>query len=337
MGARPLVPLGALAFVLLVVPPARAETPSEHQALELFDEGQALMAQRRYAEACDKFAESDRAASSGAAVANLADCLEKRGLLATAWRRFKEARGRALAANKREVVKFLDARIAALDPRVARLTLTLAPGDVDAHVSVDGIEVPPGEREGLPLEPGSHVVEITAPPKTPYKNTVVIAGGASRTSLVLAPLVAPAPVAPQPASEPAPGAAPPAKPEAPAPSAWGTQRTLALVAGGAGVVAAGVGAYFVLAGKSQNDQALAAGCAGGSCPTQGGVDASGRAAADGNVATVAFAASVVMAAGAVVLWLTAPSSAPRDAVTGRARVVPVGGPGVAGIAFQSPF
>src|ERR1700722_15525033 len=79
------------AFPALFPGAARAQADSDKRAASLFEEGRKLMADRRYSEACPKFAESERLAPSGGAVLNLADCLEKLGHLAGAWRRFNEA------------------------------------------------------------------------------------------------------------------------------------------------------------------------------------------------------------------------------------------------------
>ena len=58
-----------------------------------------LMMEKRYAEACEAFAASDRVGPSIAAKMKLADCEEKRGRLATAWATFNLPRCSTFIAN----------------------------------------------------------------------------------------------------------------------------------------------------------------------------------------------------------------------------------------------
>jgi hypothetical protein len=85
----------------------------------------------------------------------------------------------------------------------------------------------------------------------------------------------------------------------------GTQRVLALVAGGIGVVGVGVGTVFGLQAKSHHDEAKKY-CKGAVCTDPRGVSAGDDARTSGNVSTIAMIIGAVGVAGGVTLWLTAP-------------------------------
>src|ERR1035438_7696858 len=83
-------------------PEARAQTASNTNvaAEALFEEARSLLAAGKYAEACPKFADSERLGPSVATLLNLANCWEKSGRTATAWATYREA---ASAAHRREL------------------------------------------------------------------------------------------------------------------------------------------------------------------------------------------------------------------------------------------
>jgi hypothetical protein len=301
--------LAVVAATALGVSPglAHAQAGADKQAQALFDEGQKLMAERRYAEACDRFAQSDRVQPSGSAVANLADCLEKQGLTASAWRRFKDAQARAARENKADIAKYLADRIAQLEPKLSRVTV--APSEKDAGivaVTLDGAELPRSDWRDAPVDPGPHVVQVAAAGKSAFTKSIDVGRNGARVTIDVPPLEdAPAATPTQPAPAPVPPTPP--SPEREPPSSWSTQKTLALVAAGVGVAGVAAGSVLGLQAKSKNDDALSSGCSGSTCPTQAGVDASSNAANAGTLSTIFFAAGGAALAGGVVLWLTAPS------------------------------
>jgi hypothetical protein len=86
----------------------------------------------------------------------------------------------------------------------------------------------------------------------------------------------------------------------------GTQKILALVAGGIGVVGLGVGTAFGVMAMSKKNDAQSA-CP-GQCSTADGVSKWSDAGSAGNISTIAFIVGGVGVAGAAVLWFTAPST-----------------------------
>jgi hypothetical protein len=87
----------------------------------------------------------------------------------------------------------------------------------------------------------------------------------------------------------------------------GTQKVLALVAGGIGVVGLGIGGAFGGVALAQKSSAKSA-CPGATCANQADADKWSTAASSGNISTIALIVGGVCVAGAAVLWFTAPSA-----------------------------
>jgi hypothetical protein len=167
-----------LAAALMSAPLAHAQGTSEAAATALFDEGRRLMGEHKFAEACPKLAESERLAPSGGTLLNLADCYEHTGQTASAWVAWKDVASRANAAGKADVEKRALTRAAALEPALSKLTIAVDTGsDVSGlEVKRDGVAV--GHTEfGLPIpvDPGAHVIEATAPKKKAFSVKVDVA------------------------------------------------------------------------------------------------------------------------------------------------------------------
>jgi hypothetical protein len=99
-----------------------------------------------------------------------------------------------------------------------------------------------------------------------------------------------------------PAASPPAAPDRPG---LGTQKIVALAAGGAGIVGLGIGAAFGAVALSEKSDAQSI-CPGAACPTPSGVTKWSNATTSANISTVALVVGAVGVGAGVVLWLTAP-------------------------------
>lgn len=345
MGSRALVASFVAGSLLSLAPAsASAQEQTEAAATALFDQARTLMKQGKWADACPKLAESERLAPSGGTLLNLADCYEHTGQTASAWAAWKDAAARADAAGKSDVEKRALARAAALEPNLAKLAISLDPAsDVPGlEVKRDGVKV--GHAEfgvPIPVDPGTHVIDATAPNKQPFEGKVDVAPKQANATLTVtladAPQGAPAP-APAAATTPAQSAAPAAAtappPEQPA-SSWNGQKTAAIVVGGIGIVGIGVGSAFGLIAKSKNDQALE-NCRTPTLCDQTGLDLTHDAKSAATVSTIAFVAGGVALAGGIVLWLTAPSSSPSSSATGL-RFVPLVGSSLGGGALSGTW
>jgi hypothetical protein len=187
----------------------------------------------------------------------------------------------------------------------------------------------------LPADPGEHAIEASAPGHVRWSTKAAIAGEAARITvsvprLEVEPVAAPAAPASAPAA-PAPSTASASPSDgAPAekPSSWSRQRTLALVAGGVGVVGLGVGAVFGLSASSKKSDYEQHQDSNGRCLDAACATLSQDALSAATGSTAGFIAGGALVAVGAVLWLTAPSGGAEAKTVG---VVPsVGGATILG-------
>lgn len=243
--------LAALAIALAAAAPAASQTSA---AAELaFRQGRKLMNERRYQEACPKFAESQRLDPAPGTQLNLADCYEKLGRTASAWETFRAAETAATASGQLDFASEARKRAEALEPRLCKLAITAAAAGAGLAVVLDGKPATALVGSAAPVDPGEHTVEATAPGKKTWHQAVRVDQAGVTVTVEIPPLAdaalrtrAPAPPPPPP---PAVGTR-----HRMTPLAWG----LAIGAGAA--LAAGVG-LDVLAYRDLRD-----------CRDQGGCD-----------------------------------------------------------------
>jgi len=283
---------------------AAAQSNDAAAAEVLFTEGRKALDEKRYDEACRKFAESEHLEPAVGTLMNLATCEEKLGKLASAWQHWKEA----IAAMRKDDdrVSFARGRVEELEKKLPRLTVVLEPGG-DARVFRDEVELGSASRGvGLPVDPGSHSITVRAAGRLPSTVTVSIAEGEQKRVEVR------------------PGAVDPAA------GAAGTRsRTLGWVVGGAGVVGIGVGAAtsIILAGKKSTVQAE---CPNNAC-TPAGLDAANSGK---SLLVVNAVAWVVGAVGLGVGGYLLLAPGPRPVTTGLAVSA---SPGGAGLSYRGSF
>lgn len=142
---------------------------SAQTAEELFSKAEAAENERDFETACPAFARSFQLSDAKGALYRLAKCDDARGgRLATQLGRWKSVRERF--TDDAKVVAEADARIRALESKVARLTIQ--PATPDLTLELDGKSARGGEA--IPVDAGSHEVVATSP-----------TGGTSRKSLEL--------------------------------------------------------------------------------------------------------------------------------------------------------
>jgi hypothetical protein len=321
----------ALACSVLVLPRLAQAQDTEATATSLFDQGRNLMTQHRYAEACPKLAESQHLAPSGGTLLNLAECYEHTGQTASAWAAWKDAAARANAAGKASAEKSALARAAALEATLAKLTIAVPPDSDVPGLEVKRDGVPVGHAEfgnALAVDPGTHVIEASAPRKKAWsaKVDVVAKQTDARVTVSLTDDVeasAPQPLASTPATgEGAVTALPPGGPAGGA-SGWGTQKTVAVVVGAAGVVGLAIGTVFGLSAKSSNDEAQQ-NCRTSTLCTAKGLSLTSDAKNAATVSTIAFAVGGAAVAAGAVLWLTAPHASSTTGMAIRATPIVTG-------------
>jgi hypothetical protein len=188
------------------------------------------------------------------------------------------------------------------DVKAAMPTLILAAKDgagndlAEVKVSMDGAPLV-ATLDGRPIaiDPGEHVFVFEEAGQAPVEKKLVLLEGERdrREGVVIGPLAPSAPAAPS---------------ALPQPSSWSTQKTLAVVGAGLGVVGVGLGATWgAYAISSQNQEKSDCASAGGcSKPKQASADYS-AARENATASTVSFAVGAAFLAAGAVLWFTAPS------------------------------
>lgn len=272
------------------------------RAEQLFKKGRRLLAERRYAEACTAFEDSDRLDPTIGAKLNVAKCYQEWGKLASAWRWFTDAERMAKDANDNRAAK-IHALVAELDPAVPRLVLKVAraAGTRSVVVKLDGVELDAAGLEAeRRIDPGPHEIEYVIDGARQRK-AIPIERGAS-TELLLEPPSKAAARRPRAAELAAEDADP------------GRARRLAGVGvSAAGVVAIGVASYLGIGARRDYRNALAASCRGAPdmCDADG-LTATHDARSRANLATVITIGGTLAVAGGLVLYFTAPRAGPRD-------------------------
>ncbi|MEI9935978.1 MAG: hypothetical protein WDO69_02010 [Pseudomonadota bacterium] len=306
-------PRGALADGDNGPPPSSSTNPS---ADESFREGHALLKDKRYADACRKFEQSQRQDPASGTLLALAYCQELSGLLATSWANYLAAAQLAEREGHSDRQSAATERVQALAARVSRLTVLVPPELLSLagfHLLRDGVEF---ERASfavaVPMDGGPHVFLATAPGRVPWTSTVTLLSERDQKTLVLPQLD----LAPPPSSNQGTGqsghaaAAPPASvtgDTAEHDSAVMLKRTgLALAI--ASAVGVGVGTAFAVSAHSKNDQSNANGNCDSTGCNENGVSLRNDALSAARVATWSFVASGALAAGSVTLFVLASSN-----------------------------
>jgi hypothetical protein len=315
---------------------ARAQTAlpgSDKVAAEaLFEDARKLVGEGKYAEACPKFADSERLDPSASTLLNLASCWEKAGKSATAWATYREAESAAQAARRPDYRLAAQRHADSLAPRLARLTISVQQPVAGMQLRRDGVAVGSAEwGVAIPIDSGAHAIAASAPGYKDWSIRVDVANDGTQLATAV-PAFEPLPVEPLSAATPAPStsvalssAAPAAPPElrdvVPATSSQGT---VGLVVAGFGIV--GLGVSGVLAGIANGKKNDSLGnCEKGNANfcSSAGVSQRNDALALGDAATVALAIGAAALATGFVVWLSAPSPAtPRSASAGRVGVSP---------------
>lgn len=317
-----------LAAALLVsLAPAESLAQGDKAAAEsLFQAGVSLMKEGKYAAACPKFEESQRADPSTGTLINLGGCYERVGKMASAWAIYKEAVQLARKVGQTEREATASGRVAALEPKLSKLRIDA--GDVPGMVvRRDGLEVGRGSL-GLPIavDPGEHTIVASAPGYEDWTTKVTVGDNADSKTVTIPPL------------KKKPDALGGADPDTGGASSGSGRRTVGFIVGGVGVAALGLGAVFgalAIGDRSDGDKL----CPDKKCTPEGQefIDAASTKAL---VSTIGIGVGVAAVGAGVVLILTSGPSktdAARGASPMTARLYPVAGPGGGGFTLTGSF
>ena len=286
---------------------ARAGSPEDRAAARQHaNQAQELAKKGKHAEACGHWQEVERLDPKLPTLMELAACSEKLGRVVEAQGFWALARDRAKRDEKPQSKARAEERLAAVQKRVAQLTLQLAPSaPAGAQVLRDDVPIEPAALGGaLPTNPGEHVIVVKLAGHDDAKYSVKLAAGDKQTVAIdVGPQAksqsSPPPAAALPAASPLPSAAPapasptvaapppPAEPQAPT-GWWSEQRTAGVIFGSAGLVGLGVGSVLLVSAKG---------------------DAGDRGA---TVGAISLAGGGVLLLSGLVLLVSAPSNEPAQ-------------------------
>ena len=313
--------ISAVAFAANLIPSRSWAGVQEQAAAEaLFQDARQLMKSGQYAEACPKLFDSNRLDAAVGTLLYLGECYEKSGKTASAWTTFLAAAESAHKTGQMDRARVASERANALVNKLSKISIS-----VSTAARVPGLEIHRDELEvseatwgvAVPLDAGEHVVVAKAPGKKEWSQTVRIeAGGAP--IIVEVPVLENVQVPMQ--QQPEVRATVTKAPVADAmngQSRGNSQRTLAYVAGGVGVLGWLVGAVAGLEAKSKQNQSVS------QCLTsapnycnQQGVDLLHTGRSYAAVANVGFAVGALGVVGGALLYFTSPSaSVPTTALT----------------------
>jgi hypothetical protein len=282
------------AVLTAVLAPGRvARAEDKAGAAALFAEAGRLIDANRPLSACPRYEESLRLHESVNTRYFLADCYERIGRMASAWALFLEVAARVHASGDAAKEAKARERAAAVQRKVSHLTVTIEDTSTPAlAVKRDGTPVGPGQwGVPMPVDPGVHLVEASAPGKRTWTARIEVAPNGAVATLAVRAL------------EDA------ATSDETAVDAGHPRRTLALIVGGSGLVTAGIATALAFAARSRFDESSAF-CNGDRCD-QRGLDIRESAVHRADVATVVFGVGLAAIAGGGALWLTAPGSTKR--------------------------
>ena len=280
--------LVAAAIIASTVPAGSAPSTSDKATAQmLFDDALKLLDKKKYPEACRKLEESLRLDPAMGTQYRLGECYEKLGRVASAWVQYREVVDAATSAGLPDRERKARERAAAIEPRLPRLIIAIPTPVPGMRVRRDGMDV--GEAQygsSVPVDPGAHDLEATAPGHEPWTKKIDIEERATLT--VKVPRLKATPTA--------------------------TAARVVVVDEGkdmrtAGLVTASIGVAFVLTSGllmltvKSTYAGSDAHCTGNVCDAEG-VDIRDRARSRGNIATVMFGLGAVALATGTIFWLT---------------------------------
>jgi len=178
---------------LAILATTRPASAAESEAERLFREGRAAMLEGRFDEACPMITESQRLEPHVGTLLNLAACHERQGKIGSAWVEYQKVLTAARAEGQADRARLAEQRIAAIEPRVPWLRLSLRSAQADVVVKLDGGEVAPAALgTEMPVDPGPHLVAATLKDETVFEERIDLREAEHRT-VVIAPREAAAP------------------------------------------------------------------------------------------------------------------------------------------------
>ncbi len=151
----------------------------------LFEQGRQALAAGDLETACAKLRASEQLDPAAGTRANLADCEERRGHIATAWAMYRSTLDKLPPGDTR--VDIVRQRIAKLEARLPKLVLKLATGAAPETTVREGdAKLGDAATYGvpLPLDPGVHHLTVAATGRVPHSIDATLTEGETTTVTV---------------------------------------------------------------------------------------------------------------------------------------------------------
>lgn len=311
----------------------RADDQNRALAQSLYDEGLKLMESGQVAEGCKKLETSDKLFQGIGVKGRLGECYEKQGLLASAWSAYRSALSLAEAKNDARSSE-LRSRAQSLEGRLSHLTIDASAARVAGMViKRDGLDLPePLWGTKIPLDGGSHTVEVSAPEKKVFRTTVSVKNEMDEVSVVVPKLDSTGssstpPISTTPVIVPSVSVTSPAPtpsnpvPENRASVGMSPLRTTGLVSGIVGVAGLGLaGAFAAIAVSKNSDSKVDNHCNAANVCDSTGASLRNDAKSAANLATVFVIGGGVLFAGGATMFLV---GSPRQQTQGHVRLAPL--------------
>lgn len=268
------------------------------------------MREKKYAEACPKLAESHKLDPAGGTILNYAICLEQDGKLASAYVAYDEALAHAQKDNNKQRAQTAEGRLAALRPKLSRVTINVAKPEGGAKPEVHFDATTLSEQAwGVPFDAdvGTHAITAEAPGYKTFRGELRVETAGKPYDLNVPalekdPSVASAPPTPAPVVNPQPQTTAHADTATTEPPSRGP---LPWVLVGTSAVLLGTGAVTGILAFSKHADSDAE-CPDGKC-TAKGVDAESQANTFAWIANVTIPLGVIAGAAGAYLFLKSPA------------------------------
>jgi hypothetical protein len=266
------------------------------EAEQLFQRASVHMDAREYEAACPLLERSQTLDPSSGTLLNLGDCYEQRGMTASAYRAFEEARELSNQTGRKDRAEIAELRKKRLEPLLRQLVL-VPPKAQPASLAVylDGKPLAPSSwYVPVPIDPGVHTIRASAPGASDFSTRVSAPSAGATASVTIPPL--------EPIAQTSPAAASVQEGR----TRVDGQRIAAIVSAAVGVVGVATGTVFGLRSQSKHEESDEY-CTGNRCQNRRGVDLMDDARSAGNISTIGFIVGGVGLGAATILWVTSPA------------------------------
>jgi len=182
---------------------AASDSANQARAKVLFQEGRALVADGRYADACPLFEQSSKLVEGIGTLFNLADCWERLRRTRSAAALYRKVERLALASGQDQRAQVAAQRALNLESSLSKLLIRLEDPHTATNVRQNGEDIPK-ENLGAPfaVDPGTYQIVASSPGKRSWSLSVEVPQGAVIVT-VLVPVLDDLPDGKQPTRSPA--------------------------------------------------------------------------------------------------------------------------------------